>query len=327
MQQMDDSMNYDGRDNQEIIRAELVEEVAPGTPWQWREIRPVRPRRRRVWLPAILFVATCVTTFATGMLMTGLPWSGWTEWAEALLSGLEYAAPVMTILLCHEMGHFIQAYRYGVYASFPHFIPLPPLISPFGTLGAFIVMEPRIPHRKALFDIGITGPLAGLVPTMIFLVVGMCCSSNGQPFKADLAYGTPLLFDFLGDHFLPPAVPNEMLHINPMAFAGWVGLFITSLNLMPIGQLDGGHVLYSLLPRKANRIAATLWLAACIIVALKIRTLGMWIPMLLLVRFVLGTAHPPTLDDQEPLGIVRVVLGWLTLAFIIVGFTPTPIQL
>jgi membrane-associated protease RseP (regulator of RpoE activity) len=112
---------------------------------------------------------------------------------------------------------------------------------------------------------------------------------------------------------------------HPMAFAGWVGLFITSLNLMPIGQLDGGHVLYALLPKKANRIAPLLLLFAAFMVALNIRKLWMWIPMILLVYFALGTVHPPTADDREPLGIVRTVLGWLTLAFIIIGFTPTPI--
>jgi membrane-associated protease RseP (regulator of RpoE activity) len=321
MQQMDDLINYDESDSREVIQAELVEEAAPGGPWQWPEIRPVRPRQRRVWLPAVLFVATCLSTFATGMLMSDKP-----GWAEFFLSGLQYAAPVMTILLCHEMGHFIQAYRYGVYASFPHFIPLPPIISPFGTLGAFIVMEPRIPHRKALFDIGISGPLAGLLPTMIFLIIGLGHSTYGDPAGHGTSFGEPLLFQFLAKQMVHVPAGKEVF-IQPMAFAGWVGLFITSLNLMPIGQLDGGHVLYSLLPRKANRIASLLWLAAFVIVLLKIGTLAMWLPMLLLVRFVLGTAHPPTLDDSEPLGIVRTVLGWLTLAFIIVGFTPVPIQL
>jgi membrane-associated protease RseP (regulator of RpoE activity) len=323
MQQMDDSMKHNEDYSPEIIQAELVEEVGPGAPWEWREVRPVRPRRRRVRLPVLLFIATCLSTLTTGVLMSVPPSPGW--WA-ALFNGLWYAAPVMTILLCHEMGHFVQAHRYGVYASLPYFIPLPWPVSPFGTLGAVIVMEPRMGHRKALFDIGITGPLAGLVPTLIFLVLGLHFSKYDAPFKSDTAYGTPLLFDYLADCFLPPAVPNKMLSLNPMAFAGWVGLLITSLNLMPIGQLDGGHVLYALLPKKANRIARTLLLLAVFIVVLNIRTLGMWIPMLILIYFVLGTAHPPTADDSEPLGIVRTVLGWLTLAFIIVGFTPTPMQ-
>jgi membrane-associated protease RseP (regulator of RpoE activity) len=151
-------------------------------------------------------------------------------------------------------------------------------------------------------------------------------STYGDPFQSDVAFGTPLLFDYLADNFLPAAIPGKALHLNPMVFAGWVGLFITSLNLMPIGQLDGGHVLYALLPKKANRIASILLLLAFFIVVLNIRTLGMWIPMMLLLYFVLGIVHPPTADDSEPLGVVRTVLGWLTLAFIIIGFTPTPLQ-
>jgi membrane-associated protease RseP (regulator of RpoE activity) len=320
MQRMDNSINYDENDNQDIIQAELVEEVEPGAPWEWREVRPVRPRRRRVWLPAILFIATCLSTFATGI---GDPEK--LGWLGALATGLWYAVPVMTILVCHEMGHFIQAYRYGVYASFPYFIPLPPPVSPFGTLGALIVMEPRMGHRKALFDIGITGPLAGLVPTFIFLIIGLHFSTVEKRPHEGVLFGDPLLFKFLATHIIGHIREGQEVMTHPMAFAGWVGLFITSLNLMPIGQLDGGHVLYALLPKKANRIAPLLLLFAAFMVALNIRKLWMWIPMILLVYFALGTVHPPTADDREPLGIVRTVLGWLTLAFIIIGFTPTPI--
>ena len=135
--------------------------MSPGAPWEWQEVRPVRPRRR--WrLPLLLFVATCLSTLLAGGGDTGIV----EGWRAGLLMGLRYAVPVMTILVCHEMGHFLQAYRYGVYASFPYFIPMP--FPPLGTLGAVIAMEPRVGHRRALFDIGITGPLAGLVPTMIF---------------------------------------------------------------------------------------------------------------------------------------------------------------
>ena len=133
----------------------------------------VRPRRR--WrLPLLLFVATCLST-----LLAGASDQAAAEgWLAGMLSGLRYAVPVMTILICHEMGHFIQAHRYGVYASFPYFIPMP--FSPLGTLGAVIAMEPRVGHRRALFDIGITGPLAGLVPTLIFLVIGLQHSQPGS---------------------------------------------------------------------------------------------------------------------------------------------------
>jgi membrane-associated protease RseP (regulator of RpoE activity) len=211
-------------------------------------------------------------------------------------------------------------------ASFPYFLPLPG--SPFGTLGAFIVMGPRMGHRKALFDIGITGPLAGLVPTLIFLIVGLHYSTFAEPSphqSGSFTIGAPLLFRFLTHLLVGQPPPGQAVDVGPMAFAGWVGLLITSLNLMPIGQLDGGHVLYALLRQKANRIATLLLYSAVVVVALDFKQLYVWMLMLILL-IVMGPVHPPTADDSEPLGVVRTVLGWLTLAFIIIGFTPTPLQ-
>jgi len=315
MQKMENPADDNLDSDQDIIRAEVVE-VMPGAPWEWQEVRPVRPRRR--WrLPLLLFVATCLSTWLVAIDLK----DGW--WAGLLL-GLRYAVPVMTILICHEMGHFIQAWRYGVYASLPYFIPMP--ISPIGTFGAVIAMEPRMGHRRALFDIGITGPLAGLVPTLVFCIVGLHYSKPeiASHSHEGMSYGAPLLFSFLAEHIVPQVPEADMLMLDPMAFAGWVGLLITSLNLIPIGQLDGGHILYALLRRKANRVASLLLLAAFVLVVLNWETLGGWALMLFLL-IMMGPTHPPTADDNEPLGVVRTVLGWLTLAFIFVGFTPTPI--
>jgi membrane-associated protease RseP (regulator of RpoE activity) len=307
-------MNEEVGGEPEIIRAEVVE-IMPGAPWEWREVRPVRPRRR--WrLHILLFVATCLSTWFVG---TGMVEE---EGFRGILMGLWYAVPVMTILLCHEMGHFIQAHRYGVYASLPYFIPMP--FPPFGTMGAVIAMEPRIGGRRALFDIGISGPLAGMVPTLIFLIIGLHHSHYGEPNAYDFHFSNPPLFRFLAALILGPMPKGTDLLKDPMAFAGWVGLFITSLNLIPIGQLDGGHVLYALLRRKAHKVAKFLLFAALFLVIWKWELLHFWLVMLGLL-FIMGPIHPPTADDEEPLGIVRIVLGWLTLAFIFVGFTPVPI--
>jgi membrane-associated protease RseP (regulator of RpoE activity) len=307
----------------EIVPAEVVLEMAPGAPWEWQEVRPVRPRRR--WkLPLLLFVATCLSTLYVGAwddLKKG-------DLVAALWGGLWYAVPVMTILICHEMGHFIQAWRYGVYASFPFFIPMP--ISPLGTFGAVIAMEPRMGHRRALFDIGITGPLAGLVPTLIFCIIGLHYSRltpvplSPASLPNNYVYGSPLLFQVLASYLVSPSWGVSGIDMDPMAFAGWVGLLVTSLNLMPIGQLDGGHILYALLRRNANRVASLLLLLAIVVVALNLQMLGGWMLMLFLV-ILMGPAHPPTANDEEPLGWFRTMLGWLTLAFIFIGFTPTPI--
>jgi len=310
-------------DYPEIIKAELVEEI-PGSAWQWREVRPVPPpsppQRRRWRLAVLLFAATCLSTLMAGMSDADGDTQGW---FAVFLHGLRYAVPVMTILVCHEMGHFLQARRYGVRTSPPFFIPMP--FSPLGTLGAVIAMEPRIGHRRALFDIGVTGPLAGLVPTMIFLVAGLHRSEIVVPHKIDLVVGSPLLFDYLARAIVGPIPPGMAMQIDPMAFAGWVGLLITSLNLIPIGQLDGGHVLYALLREKAHAVASFLLFAAVMLVAMNWRELYGWFVMLELL-ILMGPRHPPTADDREPLDAGRTVLGWLTLAFIVVGFTPTPLR-
>ena len=301
----------------EIIQAEVVVEMPSGVPGVWQEVREVYPHRRWKW-PLFLFLATCWSTWYVGVPMAGRYEGFW----SLFTNGLRYAVPVMTILICHEMGHFLQAWRYGVYASFPYFLPMP--FSPLGTLGAVIAMEPRMGHRRALFDIGVSGPLAGLVPTMIFLIVGLQRSTLGMPDGNEPIYGAPLLVQYLSEWILGPIPRGLVIHEHPMAFAGWVGLLITSLNLMPIGQLDGGHILYALLRQNANRVASLLLMLAVVVVALNISTLGSWMLMLFLL-IVMGPTHPPTANDEEPLGAFRTILGWLTLAFIFVGFTPTPI--
>jgi len=270
----------------EIILAEVVPE----------QPARARPRRRKFWLPLGLFVATCLSTWLVG--------------------GLEYAVPLMIILVCHEAGHFIQARRYGVRASLPFFIPMP--FSPLGTMGAVIAMEARIGDRRSLFDIGITGPLAGLVPTLAFCTIGMHLSEYNPGRDA---FGDPLLFEWIARCVLGPRPAGEVICAHPMAFAGWVGLLLTGLNLLPVGQLDGGHVLYALLRTRAHQVASLLLLAAA--AAIVYFGYYVWMLMLMLLMF-MGPNHPPTANDNVRLGPIRTTLGWLTLAFIPIGFTPTP---
>lgn len=302
------------------ILAELVpERAAPPAP-------PPRLVRRRVVLPLVLFVATWLSTLAAGGLMRAVEVAGQSGLGAGLFAGLlegaKFAVPLMTILIFHEMGHFLQARRYGVHASFPFFIPMP--FSPLGTLGAVIAMEPRIGHRKALFDIGITGPLAGLVPTLVFCVVGLHWSEYAVPPPGSLIFGDPLLFQWLTEWVLGPRPPGHEVFVHPMAFAAWAGLLVTSLNLIPIGQLDGGHILYALLRRKAHPIATGLLLAAAMLVVFNFAVYGPWL-LIVLMLIVLGPKHPPTRNDHVRLGRFRILLGWLTLAFIVIGLTPQPI--
>lgn len=308
------SENHEGEP--EVFPAELVE-IVPAPGWQFEEMPPQRVvPKRRIGLPLLLFIATCLSTLMVGVKNAGSQ----ANWTQAIIQGLEYAVPLMTILVCHEMGHFIQARYNGVYCSFPYFIPVPS--QPIGTMGAVIAMEARMGHRRALFDIGITGPLAGLIPTIICCILGIHWSVPIPDIGlGGDKLGDPLLFKIL-TYLMGIHIPHGYdLLLHPIGFAGWVGLLITSLNLIPIGQLDGGHVLYALLRRKANVIARILLALAA--GAIVYYGLYMWIVMIFLL-ILIGPAHPPTADDEEPLGWPRFLLGWLTLAFIPIGFTPMP---
>ncbi|MCA9096122.1 MAG: site-2 protease family protein, partial [Planctomycetaceae bacterium] len=200
------------------------------------------PPRIHYVRPLILFLLTVFSTFLAG---------GW-----------EYAVPVMSILLFHEFGHYLQCRRYGVPSTLPYFIPMP--LTPFGTMGAVIVQKSSVANRKQLFDIAISGPLAGLVLAIPALIWGLSKSSVepiplGKPY---LRFGEPLLIQWVIHWKFGPIDPGYDTLLHPVAFAGWVGIFITALNLFPIGQLDGGHMLYCLLGRPARTISLWIWRAA-----------------------------------------------------------------
>lgn len=267
-----------------------------------REIVPLTvdevPARKFPVLPVVLFLLACYTTYSVG--------------------GPVYSFALMLTLVCHEFGHYIQARRYHVPASLPYFIPFP--APPLGTMGAVIGMRGEMGDRRALFDIGISGPLAGLVPALIFTVWGLSLSTV-VPKQPSGMLGDPLLFKFLVRQFFGVLPAHQDVLLHPLAYAGWVGVLITSLNLMPIGQLDGGHILYAILRRKAHVVAWALLIGA--VTAVVLMHSYQWTLMLLLLAF-MGPTHPPTADDDAPLGTPRIVLGWLTLAFVIIGFTPRP---
>jgi membrane-associated protease RseP (regulator of RpoE activity) len=254
-----------------------------------------------ILLPVVLFVLTCGSTYLVG--------------------GLAFSAALMVILLTHELGHFLQARRYHVPASLPYFLPMP--LSLIGTLGAVIAMQPGMGNRKSLFDIAITGPLAGLVPALAVSGIGLTLSEVRplEQGEAALMLGEPLVFQWLSRWIVGPLPEGHEVFLHPMGYAGWVGIFITGLNLIPIGQLDGGHILYALMRRTA-RIVATLLLIGAAAGVVVFGYWG-WLPMLLLLLLI-GPKHPPTADDEVPLGLGRTCLGWLSLAFVLIGFTPTP---
>ena len=233
------------------------------------------------------------------------------------VQGLEYMACVIGILLCHEMGHFVQTVRYGVPASLPFFIPVPVLMT--GTMGAVISMEGSRADRKQLFDIGVSGPWAGLIVALPITWFGVKYA-NVVPAGAEFQLGDPLIFklftQWLGKD-LPAGFVLDKNH--PLLMAGWVGMLITGLNMLPISQLDGGHVIYGLFGRRSRVIARAFLIVAIAFVVFGDHT--NWIVMLVLV-IMLGVDHPPTRDDDVELGFFRRFLGILSLFIPVFCFTP-----
>ena len=280
------------------------------------------PRSRRVVLPVFLFVATCLSTFLAG----SLDWNP-TVYLDSApgshtivinwMQGLVYMAAVIGILLTHEMGHFLQTVRYGVPASLPFFIPVPMLMT--GTMGALIGMEGSRADRKQLFDIGLSGPLAGLLVSLPIIWFGIKTATIA-PVTGDFQLGDPLIFKLLRDYLRPDLPTDAVLNKNnPLLMAGWVGMLITGLNMLPISQLDGGHVIYGLFGRKAYLIARTFLITAILFVVLGEHY--NWTVMLVLV-ILLGVDHPPTRDDDVPLGFWRRAIGFASLGIPVLCFTP-----
>ena len=230
----------------------------------------------------------------------------------------------MIILLSHELGHYFVSKKYQVEVTLPFFIPFP--FSPFGTLGAIIKMKGIMPNRKALFDIGIAGPLTGFIFTIPCIIIGLklskvvVLSEIEQPI---IPLGSSILFTFMEKIVFGYLPEGQDVLLHPIAYAGWVGLFVTALNLLPVGQLDGGHVIYSLLG-KNSKIAYYITLGILGLICIFV-TPAWTLLFILLVIF--GFHHPPPLDDITPLDKRRKILGIAALIFCILSFTPVPFQI
>ncbi len=309
--------------------------------WEPDGARPVQ-RKPRVRLAVVLFLLTCLSTFLVAAFgqrglnplllpryFTVLFHLGAEELREWFIEGLTYSIGIMAILGAHELGHYLQARRYGIPASLPYFIPFP--ISPFGTMGAVIVQQSGTADRKSMFDIAISGPLAGLVIALPLTYWGIKISQiKPGPISYDgFIYGEPLLLKWMLRAVRGPTPEGYEVFMHPIMFAGWVGIFITALNLIPIGQLDGGHILYCLIGKRAHRVARGLfWIAAGTVAFSVMFGDGSYVgwSLMLFLIWMLGTRHPPTANDRVPLGPLRIIVGWLTLMFVFIGLTPMPIN-
>jgi Zn-dependent protease len=298
---------------------------------------------RRVLLPVILLLATCLSTFWTGAvawkplahleiayrtfvanLPQGSPFRALWE-ALAVIpmdwrQGLLYMGLVLGILLTHEMGHFLMAIRHRIPASLPYFIPLP--VVPFGTLGAVIGMEGSLANRRKMFDLGVAGPLAGLAVALPIAWIGILQLPAVPPPGDSFCFHNPLVYQWLIAWIRPDYPTPNILYLNQFnAFlmASWMGMLVTGLNMLPVSQFDGGHVAYALLGQRAHTLARTLLIGAILFV-LATETYS-WVILLVLV-ILLGIDHPATADDDQPLGWPRTIIGWASLLIPVLCFPP-----
>jgi membrane-associated protease RseP (regulator of RpoE activity) len=268
------------------------------------------------WTNIVLFLLTVITTLLAGALMSG---ADAFSHPQLIFRGASFAVPLLLILTFHEFGHYLESRRAGIKVSLPYFIPGPTL---FGTFGAVIRSKSPFKTRRDLLDVGAAGPIAGFVVSVAVIAIGLSGSSVAESSGGGFQFGESLIFKILSWLVLKEVPPGHSVFLSPTAFAGWAGILVTMLNLLPIGQLDGGHIMYALLGRK-QRMVATAATAALI-------PLGLfwwpgwfvWVALVLLIKI----GHPPTMNDQLPLDAKRKVIGWLAMLIFILSFTPVPIK-
>ncbi len=269
------------------------------------------------YLHLFLFVLTLISTLAVGALHEGVnifnePWK--------LYRGFPFAFSLLFILLAHEFSHYLASKKHRVDATLPYFLPAPTL---FGTLGAFIKMKSPITTRNALMDIGASGPIAGFIVSVFATIIGLFFSKvmPAENVEGVIKLGDSLLFTFLTKLTIGTIPENHDVFLHPVAFAGWIGFFVTSLNLIPVGQLDGGHIVYALIGRRHESFSKIL---IGVMVLLGIFLWEGWLVWSLLL-LILGFKHPPIIYSELPLDPARKKIGWTALVIFALTITPVPI--
>ncbi len=289
-----------------------------------RRARKDSPRRR---LPILLFLATVFSTLVVGALMAGYPGGVLIARPGLLLKGAPFAFTLLIILACHEFSHYFVSRRHGIRTSLPYFIPFPNIL---GTMGAVIISRSPFTDRKSLFDVGISGPLASFILSLGAIVLGFSGMSL-IPVPSPGRFSGPGIY--LGDSLITTALyylrfgprPEGYDYIlGPVGFAGWVGLFVTALNLLPMGQLDGGHISYALFGRRHDLVSRGVMLALAVFGLLVSSPLWIFIAALVAV---FGPRHGPPLDDITPLNPARRWMAVLALLILAACFIPVPLRI
>ena len=293
-------------------------------------IKKPEQKTKPVWVNLTLLIATLITTLITGSLLElgygdlqSVPNIIEVFQPQNLLAGaVFFSLPLMSILFIHEMGHYYFSKRHQLQTSLPFFIPVPPILPGFniGTFGALISSGDPMPDKKTLFDVGISGPIAGFIVAIPVTIIGIL-TSDVVPFTSlpsgETILGTSLLFSLLSSVLL--TIPEGFaVDLNSIAFAGWIGLLITSINLLPAGQLDGGHIFRSVLGNKQKYAG---WMAVIIMIFT-----GWWF-FAFIILLLIGVEHPPPLNDESTLDTSRKLLFFVAIAILILCFIPFPISL
>ena len=292
----------------------------------------------RRWLHLLLFLLTLGSTTIVGdgwygsFALEYLPDHPTVSATAQWLHGLWYSGTILAILASHEFGHYFACRYYDVDASLPFFLPMPYLLT--GTLGAVIRIREPIPTKRMWFDIGIAGPIAGFLIAVPALFIGVWMSRVEQPIPIaqlppgllNLAMGEPLLFRLATWLAWGPIADGYALNWHPVAVAGWFGLIVTAFNLLPVAQLDGGHISYAVFGRRSSNvtIAALILVVACTYFS---RSWIVWGGLMCLMLVLYGRHHPRTFDENDPLDRPRLMLAWAALAIFVLCFTPAPLEL
>ena len=304
-----------------------------------------RKGKSRTWINAVLFVLTLISTLFAGALYSDAIATVNSPWdlisPGFLLNGLPFAATLLSILAAHEFGHYFAARYHKVAVTLPYFIPMP---LTFGTLGAFIQLKEPVPDRRKLFDIGIAGPLAGLVLAVPLLFYGLYTSVVDQlPAQGAYMLEGNSIFYYTAKFLvfgqgLPNFTTGQDVMMNQVCYAAWIGLLVTALNLLPVGQLDGGHTVFAMFGEKAryiNRITvgmlaffalASLPLVQQLLPGLSNVAYSGWFLWLFLILFLIGVQHPPALDDVTRLDRRRWWIGVLVIIIFVLIFVPVPMR-
>ena len=305
------------------------------------------PAPERYWLHILLLLATCFTTLVMGARMQfnfdhnhpalsiadeSIPYfpASWVvSHPDRLLAGWPFAATVMLFFLTHEMGHYLYCRKYGIHATLPFFIPMP---SPIGTMGAVILIRSRIRSRAALFDVGVAGPIAGFVVAFAMLVVSLAWAKPAvsAPIPGDLHVGFPMIFTgmhrilaSLGWAQRTAGLPLGRVLLHPTSIAAWVGMYATALNLLPAGQLDGGHIVYALAPRVHKVIS---WITVLALIYLGLSNYGWWVWAGIVTAMNLFTLRHEQAPEFPALPANRWVLALFAAFMLVVTITASPFR-